>query len=209
MSETPIRVSGIHEALVLMNRRVLVIDDNEAIHQDFRKVLGASAAEGRDVLDLLEAELLNGPAAIPVLRFELDSAHQGEQGVQMAAAALRDERPYALAFVDMRMPPGWDGLKTIEHLWEADSNIQVVICSAHSDYEWNEVTARLKHSDRLLVLRKPFEPIEVQQCASALCQKWHNERHDPQPGALAGESGGCAHQGPGGRESPTAPYGHA
>jgi diguanylate cyclase (GGDEF)-like protein len=176
MTETASRFSGIHEALVLMNRRVLVIDDNEAIHQDFRKVLGAAAVEGRDVLDLLEAELLTGPAALPVLRFELDSAHQGEQGVQMAASALREERPYALAFVDMRMPPGWDGLKTIEHLWEADSNIQVVICSAHSDYEWNEVTARLKHSDRLLVLRKPFEPIEVQLCASALCQKWHNER---------------------------------
>jgi diguanylate cyclase (GGDEF)-like protein len=52
----------------------------------------------------------------------------------------------------------------------------VVICSAHTDYEWNDVVARLNFSDQLLVLRKPFEPIEVQQCASALCQKWHNER---------------------------------
>ena len=132
---------------------------------------------------LLECRAAAGPAALTACRASnWIRRYQGEEGVQMAAAALRDERPYALAFVDMRMPPGWDGLKTIEHLWEADPDIQVVICSAHSDYEWSEVMARLKHSDKLLVLRKPFEPIEVQQCASALCQKWHNERTDPQPG---------------------------
>ncbi|MEO8308382.1 MAG: EAL domain-containing protein [Pseudomonadota bacterium] len=176
MTEAAPRNSGVHEALVLMNRRILIIDDNEAIHQDFRKVLGAPDNAARDALDLLEAALLSSPKALPTLRFELDSAHQGEEGFRMAKAALREERPYAVAFVDMRMPPGWDGLKTIEHLWELDPNLQVVICSAHSDYEWNEVTSRLQHSDRLLVLRKPFEPIEVQQCASALCQKWHNER---------------------------------
>ena len=81
-----------------------------------------------------------------------------------------------MAFVDMRMPPGWDGLETIEHLWAVDSQIQVCICSAHTDYDWTEVVERLGHSDRLLVLRKPFEPIEVLQCATALCCKWQNEQ---------------------------------
>jgi diguanylate cyclase (GGDEF)-like protein len=81
-----------------------------------------------------------------------------------------------LAFVDMRMPPGWDGLETIEHLWKADPDVQVVICSAHTDYDWTEVVARLGHSDKLLVLRKPAEPIEVLQCATALSRKWENER---------------------------------
>jgi diguanylate cyclase (GGDEF)-like protein len=176
MTESTGRHSSINEALVCINRRILVIDDNEAIHRDFRKVLSSAPVAGQEALDLLEAALLGdtSPAAAP--RFELDSAFQGEEGVSMAETALRDGLPYALAFVDMRMPPGWDGLKTIEHLWKSDPSIQVVICSAHSDYEWNEVMARLNHSDKLLVLRKPFEPIEVQQCASALCQKWQNER---------------------------------
>jgi diguanylate cyclase (GGDEF)-like protein len=169
--------SGIREALVIANRRILVIDDNEAIHRDFRKVLGgADAIEGQDALDVLESELLGEQQQSRMPVFEIDSALQGEQGVQMAAAALAEGMPYAVAFVDMRMPPGWDGLKTIEHLWQADPGIQVVICSAHTDYEWSDVVQRLNHSDKLLVLRKPFEPIEVQQCASALCQKWHNER---------------------------------
>ena len=81
-----------------------------------------------------------------------------------------------MAFVDMRMPPGWDGLKTIEHLWATDPDVQVVICSAHTDYDWTEVVERLGHSDKLLVLRKPAEPIEVLQCATALSRKWENDR---------------------------------
>jgi diguanylate cyclase (GGDEF)-like protein len=169
------RITGVHEALASINRRIIVIDDNEAIHQDFRKVLSVPV-EGQEALDLLESELLGSSEARVAPQFEIDSAMQGEEGVRKVELALNAGKPYALAFVDMRMPPGWDGLKTIEHLWKSDPAIQVVICSAHSDYEWNDVMARLNHSDKLLVLRKPFEPIEVQQCASALCQKWQNER---------------------------------
>ena len=178
MTETTGRYSsGIREALSIANRRILVIDDNEGIHRDFRKVLGgADAVEGQEVLDVLESELLGATDSSQMPVFEIESALQGEQGVKMATEALGEGRPYAVAFVDMRMPPGWDGLKTIEKLWAADPGVQVVICSAHSDHEWSDVMERLNHSDKLLVLRKPFEPIEVQQCASALCQKWHNER---------------------------------
>jgi diguanylate cyclase (GGDEF)-like protein len=90
--------------------------------------------------------------------------------------ALDEGRPYALAFVDMRMPPGWDGLQTIEHLWAVDPDVQVVICSAHSDYNWTDVVARLNNSDKLLVVKKPFEAIEIMQSANALTRKWQNER---------------------------------
>jgi DNA-binding NarL/FixJ family response regulator len=68
-----------------------------------------------------------------------------------------------MAFVDMRMPPGWDGLETIERLWAVDPDVQVVICSAHSDRNWTDVVARLNNSDKLLVVKKPFEAIEVMQ----------------------------------------------
>jgi diguanylate cyclase (GGDEF)-like protein len=160
------------------SRRILIIDDNAAIHHDFRKVLGVQADQSSQaVLDLLEADLFGTTVAAAVRpNFEIDSAHQGQEGVRMAARAVAEGRPYTLAFVDMRMPPGWDGLETIEHLWKADPDVQVVICSAHTDYDWTEVVARLGHSDKLLVLRKPAEPIEVLQCATALSRKWENER---------------------------------
>ena len=159
-----------------IKRRVLVVDDNPAIHEDFRKILGGNA-DGNT--ELLAAErLLLGEAAAPVARpaFEIDTALQGQEGVARVKKALEEERPYAMAFIDMRMPPGWDGLETILRLWELDPHVQVVICSAHSDYDWTEVVACLDHSDKLLVIKKPFEPIEVLQCANALTRKWDNER---------------------------------
>ncbi|HYL71089.1 MAG TPA: diguanylate cyclase, partial [Candidatus Dormibacteraeota bacterium] len=157
-------------------RRVLIVDDNRAIHEDFIKILGG---DGDGNSELLEAErlLLGEPAATDARpRFEIDTALQGQEGVARVRQALKDERPYAMAFIDMRMPPGWDGLETIQHLWALDPHVQVVICSAHSDYDWTEVVARLDHSDKLLVIKKPFEPIEVLQCANALTRKWENER---------------------------------
>jgi diguanylate cyclase (GGDEF)-like protein len=159
-----------------VRRRILVVDDNRAIHEDFIKILGGSS---ESTSELLEAErlLLGEPApAADRPRFEIDTALQGQEGVARVKQALKDERPYAMAFIDMRMPPGWDGLETIQHLWKLDPHVQVVICSAHSDYDWTEVVARLDHTDKLLVIKKPFEPIEVLQCANALTRKWENER---------------------------------
>ena len=158
--------------------RVLLIDDNASIHGDFRKVLCSDVRdEAQAALAQLESDLF-GETKADASRpdFEIDSAYQGKEGVEMARVAREQGRPYAMAFVDMRMPPGWDGLKTIEQLWLVDPDVHVVICSAHTDYDWSEVVERLKHSDKLLVLRKPAEPIEVLQCATALTRKWHNER---------------------------------
>ena len=160
------------------SNRVLLIDDNAAIHGDFRKVLSAdSEDDAQETLARLEADLFGEEKSAGTRpNFEVDSAHQGKDGVAMVRAALERGQPYAMAFVDMRMPPGWDGLQTIEELWKVDPDVQIVICSAHTDYDWSEVVERLNHSDKLLVLRKPAEPIEVLQCATALTRKWHNER---------------------------------
>ena len=88
----------------------------------------------------------------------------------------------------MRMPPGLDGLETIEHLWTVDPDIQVVVCSAYTDYDWLELLERLGHSDQLIVIKKPFEPIEV-FCSlrSALSRKWQNARALQQPTWKASE----------------------
>jgi diguanylate cyclase (GGDEF)-like protein len=157
--------------------RVLVVDDNVAIHEDFRKVLAEDLSAE---VDLSRSESLlfgDEPPARPQSRpYALDFASQGKQAALCVERAVRAGQPYAIAFVDMRMPPGWDGLETIEQLWKLDPDIQVVICSAHSDYEWTDVIERLGQSDNLLILKKPFEPIEVLQCAGALSRKWQHER---------------------------------
>ncbi len=152
--------------------RILIVDDNPAIHEDFRKIL--AAPESDSTLDECEAMLL-GPETTAVARatrFELVSAEQGEEALRQVRAAAASDRPFSLAFIDMRMPPGWDGLETIEQLWRVDPNIQIVICSAYSDYSWSDLRARLGTSDSLLILKKPFDTIEVVQCAHALTTKW-------------------------------------
>jgi diguanylate cyclase (GGDEF)-like protein len=156
--------------------RVLTIDDNPAIHEDFKKILTRDT--NADTALAAEEALLLGEVLPQTedARFELYSALQGEAGVELARQARVEGRPFAVAFIDMRMPPGWDGLKTIEQLWKVDPDIQVVICSAYTEYGWSELRSRLGASDKLLVLKKPFESIEVQQAASSLCSKWHNER---------------------------------
>ena len=154
--------------------RILVIDDNPSIHDDYRKILAGHAA-GK--VSAAEAALFGEqPPAVERPTFDVDSAMQGRDGVERARAALTEGRPYSVAFVDMRMPPGWDGVETIEHLWAVDPEIQVVVCSAYTDYDWLELLTRLGHSDKLIVVKKPFEPIEILQCASALSRKWANAR---------------------------------
>ena len=157
--------------------RILIVDDNRAIHRDFEKILGA-APEPAAALAGIESLLFGDapPAQGERARYALEFASQGQEGVECVKHAVAAGRPFAIAFIDMRMPPGWDGLETIERLWETDPDVQVVICSAHSDYDWNDVVARLGQTDRLLVVKKPFEPIEVLQCASALARKWQHER---------------------------------
>ena len=169
------------------NRRILLVDDMPAIHDDFRKILSTAAGQARDAqaadeLDALEMALFApaGPGSVPAAptssvpagRFETDSAFQGREALAMVQAACQAGRPYAMAFVDMRMPPGWDGVETIERLWQVDPELQVVICTAYSDYPWEQVLTRLDAHDRLLILKKPFDAIEVSQLAHALCAKW-------------------------------------
>ena len=155
----------------LQNRRILLIDDMQAIHEDFRKILMPKAQKHAE-LSAVEAALFGEEPKAAAPAFEVDSAYQGQEGLAKVQASLQAGRPYALAFVDMRMPPGWDGLETIEHLWRADPRLQVVICTAFTDHAWSDVVARLDARDRLLILKKPFDAIEVYQLASTLTAKW-------------------------------------
>jgi signal transduction histidine kinase/AmiR/NasT family two-component response regulator len=155
--------------------RILIVDDNRAIHDDFRKILlPADSASTLASLDAVEQALFDEPAA-PAKRalppYELDSAYQGSEAVAKVRAAAAEGRPYALAFIDVRMPPGMDGVKTTAQIWEADQDIQVVLCTAYSDYSWDEMTVELGHSDRLVILKKPFDSVEALQLAAALTEK--------------------------------------
>ena len=138
------------------NRRILIVDDNAAIHEDFRKILGGN--RNSENLDSVATALFgSAQSAETEERYEIDSALQGEEGAAKVVQALKANQPYALAFVDMRMPPGWDGVETIRRLWNEDPAVQVVIHTAYSDYSWSDIVKQLgRRSDQLLILNRKY-----------------------------------------------------
>jgi CheY-like chemotaxis protein len=153
------------------NRRILVVDDNVSIHEDFRKILAPPNNE--DSLDKARAALFGEAPSLPTqVRYELQFASQGREGLGLVKGTKYRGCPFAVAFVDMRMPPGWDGLETITHIWYADPEIQIVLCTAYSDHPWEDVGRQIGDTDKLLILMKPFNSIQVVQLAHMLTKKW-------------------------------------
>jgi CheY-like chemotaxis protein len=156
--------------------RILVVDDNPAVHEHFRLVLSPPSQAAAE-LEALEGDLFGAPrASTENQRFVIDSALEGQKAVEMVVMAKAAGQPYALAFVDVRMPPGMDGIETLSWIQRTDPEMQAVICSAYSDHTWQDIVQRLGHRDGLLVLRKPFDPLEAQQIAHALTRKWQHAR---------------------------------
>ncbi len=162
--------------------RIIVIDDNTAIHEDFKKIL-VKETETDNELEDMESLLFGSDtdqARDSGIRFEIDYATQGQEGLEMVRKANEEKKPFSLAFVDGRMPPGWDGIETINHLWKESPDLQVVLCTAYADYSWQEIQKILLGDsdtlDSLLILKKPFDNVEVLQMAHALTRKWELNR---------------------------------
>ncbi|STX27683.1 regulatory protein (GGDEF and EAL domains) [Legionella beliardensis] len=158
-----------------LDLRILIIDDNPEIHQAFIKILKAKNLDQEDELSKLELEIF-GPSQeekrLLLPNFHIATASQGQEGLEEIKKGLNKGEPYALAFVDIRMPPGWDGTETIKQIWKVDPNIQIVICTAYSDYTWEETVAQLGGKDNLLILKKPFDAVTIRQVAYAFTKKW-------------------------------------
>ena len=155
--------------------RIITIDDNEAIHDDYRKVLCASSED----VELTEAtEFLFGETQEQRLSdtntpiYQIDSALQGMRGIELIEQSVAENRQYACAFIDVRMPPGIDGVETSKRIWEIDPDLPIVLCTAYSDHSWEEISLQLDRTDKLLILKKPFDPLELRQVAAAQTARW-------------------------------------
>ena len=158
------------------NHRILIVDDNPAIHEDFRRILSPSDF-GEMELHRVESVIFgNEPQKTSRADYQLAFASQGEDAVMLVESAMEQGQPFAAAMVDVRMPPGMDGVQTIKQLWGVQRDLEIVICTAYSEYSWEEITDELGPSHRVVVLKKPFDPIEVLQLAQALTSKWGAER---------------------------------
>ncbi len=156
------------------NRRILIVDDNPSIHRDFQNLLESRLQQPS--VDEAAAVLFGEEADAKEKVYEIGSAHQGVDGLNLVRDAVAIGRPYALAFVDIRMPPGWDGIETVSQLWRADPELQVVLCTAYSDYTYRDILDRLGAAHRLLMLRKPFDVRDVRLMVTSLVERWDYNR---------------------------------
>lgn len=161
------------------NWRVLAIDDNPAIHKDYKKVLNTEVADS-SLADaesfLFDEEPAQTSSSKSEFIYEIDSAFQGEEGWQLVQKSLEEGREYSVALIDVRMPPGWDGIETAKRIWQIYPELPVVLCTAYSDYGWEHICDELPYLDQLLILKKPFEPIELRQIVAAQVSRWHLSR---------------------------------
>ena len=162
----------------MLNRRILIVDDNPEIHTDFRKIL-APKIQDSSKLAALESQLF-GDIKVEAsttfeVKYDIDSAHQGSEALRIVTEAINQGQPYAMIFMDVRMPPGWDGIETTKRIWDVAPITEVVLCTAYSDYSYEEFLAALGLSHRLLFLKKPFDAVAVKQMALATTTKWNFE----------------------------------
>ena len=162
------------------NNRILIVDDNISIHRDFKKVLTNPRADEKKRLAQIEKGLFLNTSGdgeeskhLDHQDYVVDSAFQGEEALEKVVQAYEEGRPYTLIFMDVRMPPGWDGIETIDRIWKRFPDIEMVICTAYSDYSWEKILTKLGTTDRLLFLRKPFDTTAVKQMALSQTRKWN------------------------------------
>jgi CheY-like chemotaxis protein len=161
------------------NPRILVVDDEQAILDEFREILSPSQDddEANRKFEDLYTKLF--PATCPsslASAFDVELCRQGDEALEKVQAAIEEEKPFAVMFVDVRMPPGPDGVWTAEQIRAVDPHIQIVVVTAYSDIDPLDISHRVRPADKLLYLQKPFHPHEIRQFAVALTSKWLGER---------------------------------
>lgn len=158
------------------NYRILIVDDLGSMHEDFSNILIPAKNPSAEQLGQIASLLFDDSKDNQLPPFVLKSAFQGEEAIELVRKSMEEEQPYALAFVDILMPPGLDGIETIRRMWELDNDIQIVICTAYAKYTWEDIRRKLGFKDSLFILKKPFDRMEVLQLACALTKKWSNHQ---------------------------------
>ena len=157
------------------NTRVLIVDDQREIHDDFTEMLRPTPAQ-RPADDDLAAAFVDEEETPVLPQFELLHATTGEQAYDIIANGKEWNLPIAVTYMDIRMPPGIDGIETIRRLRAIDRDVEIVIMTAYADRPLSEIVQDMELLHKLLYIRKPFMHEEIQQITLSLVGKWNVER---------------------------------
>lgn len=166
-----------------MNRRILIVDDREDLRKQLARLLSHSDSKSETSSLIQQIRNRISPDNEPAdnshrVIYEIDAADQGKSAYEMVKDSFTRNEPYAMIFLDMRMPPGWNGLETAQRIRSIDKEILIVIMTAYADYEQQEIVEHVGDPEKLLYLKKPFHPEEVRQLAFALTENWNINRRE-------------------------------
>ncbi len=161
--------------------RILVVDDEQAMLDTYRNVLGPREEDGDRLRELrhLQNRLFDGGSGLPARpsRYRMTRCLQGDEAVQAVRLSEENADPYAVAFIDVRMPPGPDGIITAQIIRSIAPDVNIVLVTAYADTDPLDFADRIPPLDKLFYVQKPFHAREMRQFAAALCAKWLSERH--------------------------------
>jgi len=164
--------------------RVLVADDEAGVRDAYRQILQEAVTSEDTAIFLNLRERLFSKASADQTPKKLSPSSATFdpvfcEGAEAAVAAVRDalasNQPFAVAFLDMRMPPGPDGVWAAARIRELDPAIEIVICTAYSDVDPGEIGGIVPPEEKLSYLQKPFHPHEIRQMTISLASKWRAE----------------------------------
>ena len=156
------------------NFKILVADDDPSILDLFQQVLSSSKFSPT-VHSETEASERNNAIHKPTLSFDLVACRQGDQAVNVVKQSIENNRPFSAAFIDVRMPPGPDGIWTAEKIRQLDGDIEILIMTGYKDIHPQDISHRIPPIHKLLYFQKPLHIQEIYQFASAMSMKWHTE----------------------------------
>lgn len=156
------------------NNRVLIVDDQENIHRDFEEMLNPNIPDS--TIDDLAMAFNPDVDESFLPKFQLIHAMSGKEAYEAIKDSIRKDEPIAVAYMDVRMPPGWDGVETTRKIRELDKDIGIVIMTAYSSKPLSEIVRNIDLLHKLLYIRKPFAREEIQQMTISLVEKWNVER---------------------------------
>ncbi|MHC4927667.1 MAG: sensor histidine kinase, partial [Planctomycetota bacterium] len=157
-----------------LNRRILLVDDETKILEELQKVLAPNETTCKEISEL-ESRLFGSAPKSTIKAYDVHCCQQGDEALEAIQQAVDSDEPFAVAFLDIRMPPGPDGVWTAEQIRKIDPNVQIVMMTGYSDFDIAEIAHRVPPEDKLLYLQKPIHAQEIQQFALALTAKWESD----------------------------------
>jgi diguanylate cyclase (GGDEF)-like protein len=163
--------------------KVLVADDEAEVRDAYRQILieadvSKDLAAFRNLRARLFAKNAGNDAAAAAAgptTFEPTFCDGAEAAVEAVRAAHAAGEPFAVAFIDMRMPPGPDGIWAAARIRDIDPAVEIVICTAYSDADPGQIGSFVPPEEKLSYLQKPFHPHEIRQMTISLGSKWRAE----------------------------------